>query len=491
MHYNQDFRSEQATAARHRLERLLDQARKHLIDIGTRNRLIHTNRSAKKPATLHLAHSDSDTLFRRLTLDRVIFRFLSDPRATERERSSATEADSDEYAIETADVSPPPSSQDVFATRLGEAALQKRLTRFARESKTLEEEQGVNILFLAIGFLRWFEDEASEVEREAPLILVPVALVRDARRSTYTLKAREEDISTNFPLSERLSDQEGLLLPEIPEGEDWRPSEYFDSVAAAISTRTRWSIDRTGLELGFFSFAKFLMYRDLSADSWPNAGVLSHSLLHGLLQEGFPSEEPLFPDHAKIDDHFSPSDLIHVLDADGSQTLAIETARAGRNLVIQGPPGTGKSQTIANVIAAAAYDGKSVLFVAEKMVALDVVYARLKKAGLGPLCLELHSRMANKRSVCEELANTLAAGAAEPDCAENAARLAEARDKLNLIAADLHTSIGRTGTTPFRVIGDLVRAQGAGHRPPSITVPAAINWSLDEYKLRVFAESSG
>lgn len=483
---NEGREFERPTASTQRLERLLDQARKHLIEIGTRNRLVHTNRKAKRPATLPVSHGDPDVLCRRLTGDGVGFRFVADVAATERERRRTAENDSDENPDEPAEdgvaALAPPSGGDVLVTRLGEAGLQKKLTGFARESKTLEEEQGINILFLAIGFLRWFEEEGSEVEREAPLILVPVSLVRDARRSTYSLKAREEDIVTNLPLSERLRDQEGLLLPDIPEDEDWCPSEYFDAVVDAVSTRPRWSIDRRGLELGFFSFAKFLMYRDLSAGSWPNSSVLSHPLLRGLLQDGFPSEEPLFADNVKIDERFTPSDLIHVLDADGSQTLAIETARAGRNLVVHGPPGTGKSQTIANVIAAAANDGKSVLFIAEKMVALDVVYNRLKKAELGPLCLELHSRMANKRSVCEELDKTLAAGAAEPDFAENTARLIEARDTLNEIASDLHTPIANTGTSAFAAIADLVRAHGIGRPPPRISVSAAVNWTFAEYQ---------
>ena len=89
--------------------------------------------------------------------------------------------------------------------------------------------------------------------------------------------------------------------------------------------------------------------------------------------------------------------------------------RAGRNLVVQGPPGTGKSQTIANVIAAAVHDGKSVLFVAEKMAALNVVHHRLHRVGLGPICLQLHSRGANKRLVLAELDDTLNQHAIAPD----------------------------------------------------------------------------
>jgi primosomal protein N' len=103
----------------------------------------------------------------------------------------------------------------------------------------------------------------------------------------------------------------------------------------------------------------------------------------------------------------APIDLVHVVDADSSQTRAVETVRAGRNLVVQGPPGTGKSQTITNIIAAAVHEGQSVLFVAEKMAALNVVHERLRAAGLDDMCLELHSQAVGKRLVAERLDRTL------------------------------------------------------------------------------------
>jgi primosomal protein N' len=121
--------------------------------------------------------------------------------------------------------------------------------------------------------------------------------------------------------------------------------------------------------------------------------------LHGLLCEGFAAEPPILPEGTRLDEILSPIDLIHVVDADSSQTRVIETVRAGRNLVVQGPPGTGKSQTITNIIAAAVHDGQSVLFVAEKMAALTVVHERLKAAGLDDICLELHSQAASKASL--------------------------------------------------------------------------------------------
>ena len=72
-------------------------------------------------------------------------------------------------------------------------------------------------------------------------------------------------------------------------------------------------------------------------------------------------------------------------------------------MVIKGPPGTGKSQTITNLIANAISEGKTVLFVSEKMAALNVVKDRLTFAGLGEFCLELHSNKSHKKTVLAAL----------------------------------------------------------------------------------------
>ena len=165
------------------------------------------------------------------------------------------------------------------------------------------------------------------------------------------------------------------------------------------------------MQLGFFSFAKLLMHRDLDPANWPTDAFSDNELLAGLLADGFDADTPLFGPEDKLDDHLDPAQIIQVIDADASQTKVIEEVRRGASLVVQGPPGTGKSQTITNIIAAAAHDGKSVLFVAEKMAALSVVHDRLVKAGLRDVCLELHSRTANKKALAQELGRTLMASA--------------------------------------------------------------------------------
>lgn len=443
------------TASPH-VERLLADARKHLFETGTRNRLIHTPRGAKRTRSLSIIEAKADALFEQLVRAAKVHRFVPVPGKAIALAGTSPARSEDEL----------PAPTTLLRTTLETDPLEKRLLGLYRDARTAEEEQGINILFLAIGFLRWYEDDKSTVLREAPLILVPVSLMRDVRRSAFELRLREEDLVTNQALQERLRTDFEISLPDLPEDEEWTPSSYFAAVKEAVGVKPRWSIDPDGVELGFYSFSKLLMIRDLDPANWAQKSILAHPLLNGLLVEGFGEEASPFPADARLDALFTPADLVQVVDADASQTVVIETVRKGRNLVVQGPPGTGKSQTITNIIASAVHDGKSVLFVAEKMAALTVVHDRLQRAGLGQLCLELHSRSASKRAVLEELETTLETNKGLQENAQELAQLTSLRAALNAVAERQHTSVGDSGLTPFAIFRILL--------PPESTGPKAI-----------------
>lgn len=320
--------------ARTALEKCLADARLKLVETGTRNRLVHVPRGARRTRSLSVVGASADGVFRHLVRDGKTLRFLA--------------------ADETADVLqalPRPKGQRLVTPRLGREIrhglptalsadhLQRKLQRIFRDAKAAEEERGMSILFLTFGVLRWYEDERSEVPRHAPLVLVPVSLVRDPRRSTFDLKLRDDEIATNQALQERLRSDFALSLPSVPESEDWTPSGYFEAIAAAVRSKRRWSIDVDDLELGFASFSKHLMMRDLEPGNWPDRALLAHPLLRGLLCEGFAGEPPIFSEATNLDEVLAPADIVQVVDADASQTKVIESVRAGRNLVVQGPPG--------------------------------------------------------------------------------------------------------------------------------------------------------
>jgi hypothetical protein len=447
--------------------RVLDAARRKLLDTGTRNRLVHVNRANARANCLNVINERADAVFATLRGSGRRMRF----RAMGKDKTD----DGQEMLLALPEPDLPAGSDrltdSLLETPLGPETLARRLLRLATDARTAEEEQGLNILFLAIGFLRWRESAASEVLRESPLILLPVQLLRNERTSTFDLVGRDDDISTNLPLQERLRQDFGILLPEIDETEDWSPSDYFAQVAEAVSGQPGWSVDRDGMQLGFFSFAKLLMHRDLDPGTWPANAFAENPLLRGLLAEGFEEDRPVFGPEDKLDDLLDPAQIIQVIDADASQTKVIEEVRRGASLVVQGPPGTGKSQTITNLIAAAAHDGRSVLFVAEKMAALSVVHDRLVRAGLRDICLELHSRTANKKALAQELGRTLMASAKALPGAADPARLRATRDRLNRITALLHDPLPPTGDTPFRAISEIVGHIGTGAPPPSIPLP--------------------
>ena len=56
------------------------------------------------------------------------------------------------------------------------------------------------------------------------------------------------------------------------------------------------------------------------------------------------------------------------------------------------------------------WQGKSILFVSEKMAALGVVKDRLDHMGLGLFCLEVHSAKASKAQVLHALKERMDAG---------------------------------------------------------------------------------
>jgi len=317
------------------------------------------------------------------------------------------------------------------------------------DAKSAQEEQGLNILYLAMGFLRWRESGSSDGWRKAPLILLPVELVRDERTSTFDIRTRDDDVTTNLPLQERLRQDFGILLPEIDDAEVWVPGDYIAAVKDTVSAQNGCAVERDATQLGFFSFAKLLMHRDLDPAHWPDGSLTEHTPLAGLLADGFDGGQSIFGPQDKLDEMLDPADIIQVVDADASQTTAIEEVKRGLNLVVQGPPGTGKSQTITNIIGAAVHDGKTVLFVAEKMAALSVVHQRLVKSGLRDVCLELHSRSANKKALAQELGRTLMASARTVSGGAGIDALRDCRDRLNRIAETLHALLAGGRDTPL------------------------------------------
>ncbi|WP_334018294.1 DUF4011 domain-containing anti-phage protein Hhe [Alteromonas sp. S015] len=291
--------------------------------------------------------------------------------------------------------------------------LEAQLRTIRSKANTAIEETGANILYLAFGFLEWFEDDNSSVARQAPLFLIPVkvdkaSLNKELGTYTYTIEHTGEDIISNLSLREKLKHDFHLELPEVEE--DVMPEAYLSLVEKQlIKHKSAWSVKRHAT-LSMFDFGKLLMYLDLDPSRWPQGAnnIQNHAILQQFFakegKEGESSDFSSFGTEYPIDTLKDVHQLYPLIDdADSSQHSALVDAIKGKNLVIEGPPGSGKSQTITNLIAAAIAQGKKVLFVAEKMAALQVVQSRLARAGLGDFCLELHSNKTQKKQVYEDL----------------------------------------------------------------------------------------
>lgn len=345
---------------------------------------------------------------------------------------------------------------------LTESELGNALKQLYRTARTEMEENGANSLYLALGLLKWYESSRSTQARYAPLLLVPIEMVRKSAAEGYVIRLRDDETQMNITLLEKLrqdfSIEIGGLdpLPTDESGVDTR--RVFATLRHGILEQKRWDVLESAC-LGIFSFSRFVMWNDIHnrADDLARSKVV-RSLMEGHLTwqaEAMESEGSV------------PEDSVLLpIPADASQLFAIESAVDGKSFVLHGPPGTGKSQTITALIANVLAQGKTVLFVAEKMAALEVVQKRLAAIGLSPFCLELHSNKAKKRDVLEQLRQASEVGKYSSSGAYEASqrRIQTLRTQLNQYAAALHRQ-QRCGKTLYTLINEYQSVQAA----PDIT----------------------
>ena len=461
----------------------IDKSRRELLDLGARNPLISYR--TLRARGVEVIGGEPDAVFRALVSSSRKMSFAALKEGQDQEQA----------LFEDEDTGPIRSKRNLLQTAEPAGQLQKRLRNTFYIANTTIQEQGVNTLFIALGMVEWFDSERSEEPRRAPLILIPVELTRTNVRERFSVNYSGAEIGSNLSFIEKVRIEYGLEFPGLPEDDNVDCSEYFSLCENAVSGMDRWRIDRSSVVLGFFAFSKFLMYRDLDPKNEDWAGVqdygpLNSKIIESLYSTGFSDSGSSIPDDGIIDDFLPADDVYHVVDADSSQAIAIHDVNRGRNLVIEGPPGTGKSQTISNVIADAISHDRTVLFVSEKMAALEVVKRRLDEIGLGVACLELHSHKTNKRSVLQDLEATwkLDKPITHVDSESTLNDLNETRRLLNEYAVANNDPVGETGVTPIDARGELAKirdVEPVSGELPYLRISALNRWSIQDFRSAV------
>lgn len=314
-----------------------------------------------------------------------------------------------------------------------EKDLSTSLTKMYRSAKASLEENGASTLYLALGVLRWFERKKNAPARYAPIVLVPIDIVRKSAGRGYAMQMRDEDSQINITLLEFLKQNYEITIPGInPPPQDEHGLDMpkiFALIRKAVMSLEMWDVLEVAV-IGNFSFSQFVMWNDIHNNKdFLEKNKIVHSLIEGAVDW-----DCTIPEDVDREDAYLP------VTADASQLHAINMAAAGVSFVLHGPPGTGKSQTITALIANALTKGKTVLFVAEKRAALEVVQKRLAALGIDDFCLELHSNKATKKAVLNQLRRGLEIGieGAKTDYEQKISDIHAMRTELDAYAKALH-----------------------------------------------------
>ncbi|MBN3889370.1 MAG: DUF4011 domain-containing protein [Nostoc sp. JL31] len=436
-----------ASDSQQNLAQKIEKWKAGLADLGRRNPLIKFRQDS--PRTLEILTEEPDFIFTKLTEEKKSLRFLM----IESEHQDINQEKKPKA------LSGEKNPLELITRQRGDEQL-KRINKLRLEARRSFEERGVNSLFLAFGTLTWYDKDKPDDALLSPLILVPVELIKEPRRDVYKISLLDEDVVLNPTLTQKLKQTFGIELPEGEAVQGKTYSELITQIRQLLAQKT-WQI-KENVFLSLFSYAKAAMVRDIIENE---ALIFDHPILQAIsgdlttYQSNY--REPLSA--SALDSQVKPERIFQILDADSSQQVVIEAAKAGSSFVVQGPPGTGKSQTIVNMIAELIGDGKSVLLVAEKETALSVVYKRMAECGLDHICLNLHhSGTTDKRELVNNLSKTieyLKQIYGEENNHLFFERLVSSRQSLKLYLTSLHTKEKPLDKSPFEIFGELLKKE--------------------------------
>jgi superfamily I DNA and/or RNA helicase/very-short-patch-repair endonuclease len=333
---------------------------------------------------------------------------------------------------------------------------ERRLNSLISKCSTWRQETGINVLKAAFGFLEWKESPTSDPSL-APLILLPTEIEKKKTRGgyEYSVSGQDENPEINTVLAEKMRRDFGLELPAF-DLEQMTVEEYFSEVRNLKLHGKRLEVKRR-VAIGVFPSARMVMYYDLNTSNYDFA---EHETINELLlgSEENATETP-FGDEYEVDDPKIEAKVgCIVMDSDSSQFSSIVDVMDGKNIAVEGPPGTGKSQTIVNTIAATLSAGKKILFVAEKMAALEVVRSRLEACGMGEFLLTLQANRSSKANVYQSIRERMSLSYIiynqEPQGFDKSvARFNRTRSELNQYIEIISSVFSETNFTVHEILG--------------------------------------
>ena len=438
-------------AQRERLIKQINRWREDLLNLDRRQRLLYFTHT--RSASLEIVEAELDDVLEQLG---------------EGTRLHAADSEPTDDELD-AHVSLPLASGGLLVKDKTPSKLRAACRRLDQVSNQVYADRGFWTLYAGIGMLQWVDPD-TDATVDSPILLCPVTLQRNGSQSPYTVERTEDEIVVNPALRLKLEKDFGIHLNDL-DPDVFDVFEVIEDVRSRIEAKDGWSVHyRTVLTT--FSFHKEAIYRDLMdhqevllahpmvqmmalGDSAPSAGDYSFEVI----------------EDEQLDGVVEPEKLMSILDADSTQRQCIIAARDGRSFVVDGPPGTGKSQTIANVICELIATGKTVLFVSEKVAALDVVRNRLTNVGLGDFLLELHSHAATRKEVVSQLGRALTQRAKVKGQMPEAERqsLKAIRERLTDFAAAMGEDRAPLHQSVHEVLGRLMQVRA--HQVGSLTRP--------------------
>ena len=387
-----------------------------LLDMGKRNRLLNYKDSGLK--TLKILNRNVEEVFRGIRAYRELNVLDLDPILSKYHRENEENETPIEYSEEKvfSIANKLLEKNQIFAYKKG-YTLDKVLKSLQKDFRFSIIEKGINSLYITFAFIHYKEED---VEYVAPLLLIPIEMSNETGK--FIVKQYEDEVMLNPTLRYYFSTTYHFELPQF--SEEALPT-YLNKVMAILPEG--FSLE-SGCAFGVYSFYKMNMYNDLISNK---DKVIKNKNIRALLGE------------KQTDDELKESNIYPVVNCDSSQLEAIESAAMGKSFCLQGPPGSGKSQTITNMISSLLGNGKKILFVSEKIAALNVVYENLRRAKLSDFAIELHSNKGNKKEFIDNLYNTATLPKYEMDFKTRAisSRYQELRGNLTSYEEEIHAKI--------------------------------------------------